>query len=177
MIPPRSPYSLIQEDLWPNEWKILVSCILLNCTTRKQVEKVMPRLFQLCPDAASMSVVDKEPLARVIAPLGFKNKRSSTLISMSKAYLKGGWTHAKELPGVGEYAAAAWEIFVKRSMPSMCPKDHALTLWWKWHQRHRASSRMATELPTSSPTTGSWSTDVRRGGTVDRTEWVAYVRW
>lgn len=136
MIPPRSPYGLIQEDLWPNEFKILVVCMLLNCTTRKAVEKVVPRLFKKYPDAASLSAADLSDLANIIAPLGFRNRRSIGLVKMSAAYLRKDWKHAKELPGIGPYAAAAWEIFSKKSVPATCPNDHALTLWWKWYQKH-----------------------------------------
>ena len=136
MIPPRSPYSLIQEDLWPNEWKILVACMLLNCTTRAAVEKVLPRLFTSYPDAHSMSHADQQHLSQLISCLGFKNRRSSNLIKMSRHYLSGSWKHAKDLPGIGDYAAAAWEIFVRGTLPNDCPKDHALTYYYNWRKRH-----------------------------------------
>lgn len=136
MPPPRSPYCLIQEDLWPNNWKILIVCVLLNRTTRKQVEKILPSLFKLCPTVQSMSNCNLSQLTSVIAPLGFKNKRAITLINLSKNYLKTNWTHAKELPGIGDYGAAAWDIFVLGKIPDVCPKDHALTLYYKWLTKH-----------------------------------------
>ena len=43
--PPKSPVGLIQEELWPDEWKILISCLMLNQTTRKQVDKVIWKFF------------------------------------------------------------------------------------------------------------------------------------
>ena len=136
MIPPRSPYSLIQEDLWPNEWKILVSCILLNRTTRKQVEKVLPALFSSFPDAASMSQADCDALSQIIARLGFKNRRAKTLIEFSKKYLSKSWNDAEELPGVGAYAHAAWSIFCKKDIPKEAPVDHALVKYYHWRKRH-----------------------------------------
>lgn len=134
MIPPRSPWSLIQEDLWPDEWKILVSCILLNRTTRKHIEPILPRLFLLYPNANSMANASHEMLSEIIAPLGFKNRRAETLVKMSKKYIKKDWAHARELPGIGDYAAAAWEMFCCQTMPESCPKDGALTRVWKWRQ-------------------------------------------
>lgn len=136
MIPPRSPYSLIQEDFWPDRYKILIVCMLLNCTTRKAVEKVVPRLFHQYPDADSMAVADPVQLKAMIESLGFGNRRTTRLIEMSKAYVSGKWSHPRDLPGVGDYAAAAWDIFVLRSPPSKPPRDHALTLWWEWHHIH-----------------------------------------
>lgn len=135
-IPPVSPYGLIQETLWPNEWRILVACMLLNCTTRKQVEKILPSLFKKYPDALAMSEADKDELSLVISTLGFKNRRSHNLIMMSKRYLDSSWNHASELPGIGKYGSAAWEIFIKGIMPPRCPDDHALTLYYKWRKLH-----------------------------------------
>lgn len=134
-IPLRSPYGLIQEDLWPNEWAIFVACILLNCTTRKSVEKVFPDLIRRYPDAHSMSQADSSELSHIIARLGFGNRRSRYLIEMSKAYLKKDWKHASELPGIGEYASAAWEIFIKNELPSTCPKDGALSAYYCWRKK------------------------------------------
>jgi endonuclease III len=115
--------------------------MLLNCTTRKSVEKVVPKLFRRYPDALSMSEADIDELSQIIASLGFRNRRSRGLVKMSKAYLTPEWKHAKELPGIGHYGAAAWEIFVRKEIPKDCPKDHALTLWYKWYQRHHGENK------------------------------------
>lgn len=136
MIPPRSPYCLIQEDLWPDEWKILVACMLLNCTTRSAMEKVLPRLFAKYPDAHAMAAADSGDLSQVIASLGFGNRRAGNLIKMSQHYLGSNWKHAKELPGIGDYAAAAWEIFVRGTLPLAPPRDHALVRYYNWRKKH-----------------------------------------
>jgi methyl-CpG-binding domain protein 4 len=135
MIPKRSPYGLIQEDLWPNEWRVLVACILLNRTTRKQIEKVLPRLFAEYPDANSMASADQGRLSQIIARLGFKNRRAGNLINFSKKYATKSWKHASELPGIGEYASSAWEIFFLGRI-SECPKDHALVKYYHWRKSH-----------------------------------------
>jgi endonuclease III len=110
--------------------------MLLNCTTRRAMEKIVPRLFAKYPDAASMAAADREELSALIAPLGFRNRRSKGLIEMSRAYDRGGWRHASELPGIGDYAAAAWEIFSQGTLPPQCPKDHALTKYYQWRKLH-----------------------------------------
>lgn len=132
MIPPRSPFCLIQEDLWPNKWKMLVSCVLLNRTTRKQVEKILPQLFSMCPTPKDMAHCDPDLLASVISPLGLKNRRAVTLINLSKSFLMSNWTHASELPGIGEYGSAVWDIFVLNKMPLQAPNDHALVWYYNW---------------------------------------------
>lgn len=136
MIPPRSPFGLIQEDLWPDEWKILVSCMMLNCTSRKQVEKVIDKFFQKWPDATSLLSSSIDEICELITPLGFKNRRAKMLLEMSEHYTKIRWNHASELPGIGEYATRAWEIFIKNRLGNEPPKDGALVVYWNWRKKH-----------------------------------------
>ena len=74
--PPKSPHSLIQEHLWPNEWKVLVSCLLLNLTTRKQVDKVIDKLFTTYPGPVSMAAANDNELREIIKSLGNFLKKS-----------------------------------------------------------------------------------------------------
>ena len=138
-IPPRSPFSLIQEDLWPSEWKILISCMMLNCTTRRQVEKILPAFFKRWPTPESLSSANVGEVSSMISSLGFQNRRAEALVKMTKAYLKKDWKHAQELPGIGQYASAAWQIFVLGTLPDNCPKDHALVLYYKWIKEKEAA--------------------------------------
>ena len=124
--PPISPHGLIQETLWPNEWKILISCLLLNLTTRKQVDKVIDQLFYEFPDPASMVMANEEKLAAIIKLLGLVNKRVKTLKRFSHEYMTKGWTTPKELYGCGKYADDAWHIFFKGNWQLVEPSDHAL---------------------------------------------------
>lgn len=135
MMPRRSPYSLIQEDLWPDEWKCLVVCVMLNCTTRKQVEKVLPTFFLKWPTAEATSAANPTEMSQVISALGFKNRRTATLIRLAKEYSSKSWTHVHELPGIGEYASRMWEMFFLDFLGNDQPSDGALTMYWKWRQR------------------------------------------
>lgn len=136
MIPQRSPYGLIQEDLWPDEWKCLIACLMLNCTSRKQVEKVIPSFFKLWPTPTHLLSSCPSAVSDVIAPLGFRNRRTTRLFDMTKKYVESDWSHAIELPGVGEYAARAWEIFFKNDLGKEPPRDGALVLYWRWRMQH-----------------------------------------
>jgi methyl-CpG-binding domain protein 4 len=136
MIPPRSPFGLIQEDLFPDEWKCLVACLMLNCTARKQVEKIIPTFFQKWPDPVNFLAARQEDVADLIAPLGFRNRRTKRLFDMTKAYFENEWTHISELPGIGEYASRAWEIFFKNELGNEPPNDGALILYWKWRKKY-----------------------------------------
>jgi len=135
MIPPTSPYSLIQESLWPDEWKCLVVCVMLNCTSRKQVEKVLPIFFEKWPTAADILKADKEEMSSLLSVLGFKNRRTDRLFKLATAYQKKDWTHVHELPGIGEYASRMWEMFFLDILGDDQPSDGALTLYWKWRKK------------------------------------------
>lgn len=130
--PPKSPHSLIQEDLWPDAYKILVVCQMLNCTTRKQVEKVLDKFFDRWPDAESLAAAEQAAVSDVIASLGFKNRRAKNLVGMARKYIEGGWSDSRDLPGVGEYAGRAHDIFIRGIIGDVPPKDHALVQYWQF---------------------------------------------
>jgi methyl-CpG-binding domain protein 4 len=130
--PPKSPHSLIQESLWPDEWKILVSCLLLNQTTRKQLDKVIDTFFKLWPDPQSLIEASLEDISEVIKPLGFWRRRPKTLKKFTEQYLLGGWKQPIELYGCGKYANDAWLIFVQGDWRSVSPQDHALNKYHDW---------------------------------------------
>jgi len=118
-----------------SEWLILVTCMMLNCTTRKQVEKVLPEFRRRWPTPQAFAGASTDEVRELIRPLGFANRRAANLQKMTAAYLAGGWKHARELPGIGAYAAAAWEIFCDGKLPEECPQDHALTQYWRWAKK------------------------------------------
>lgn len=135
MKPPlMSPYGLIQESLWPDEWLVLVSCVLLNCTRRKQVEQVFDVFTHLLPDPKSLLECDPEMLRDQIMTLGFMQRRASTLKKLAAAYMT--WDHVdpSTLPGIGEYGTRAWKIFMKDDLGDDEPKDGALKLYWRWRK-------------------------------------------
>lgn len=135
MIPPRSPHGLIQEDLYPDEWKCIVACIMLNCTTRKQAEKILPEFFNRWPNPHSYISADPKEVINLISPLGFGTRRTQRLFDMSNYYVKKNWKHARELPGVGEYASRMWEIFFKNKLGDNPPNDGSLAKYWLWRKK------------------------------------------
>lgn len=128
--PPK--YGLVQEKYLPDGWKVLCCCLCLNLTTRKQMEPVMEVLFQKWPTSSNLASANPADVEDVIKSLGMQKKRASTLISMSSQYSSGAWKDVRELKGVGEYAARAYEIFILGKLGSSPPKDHALLLYWNF---------------------------------------------
>lgn len=138
--PPISPHGLIQEHLWPNEWYILVACLMLNCTTRKQVEKVLPGFITSWPTPQALLAADPLAIESVIKPLGFGRRRTAALQKLADAYLNTSWTDSRQLPGVGEYAGRAHDIFCRGLIGAEPPNDHALVDWWNWYTAHHTGT-------------------------------------
>lgn len=142
-IPPRSPFGLIQEDLWSpraeSEWLILVTCIMLNCTSRKQVEGVLPEFISRWPTPQRFLTSDRYSVVELCKPLGFANRRTDNLLKMTRRFVSNDWTHARELPGIGEYAARAWEMFCMGELGDEPPRDGALTVYYGWLKQARST--------------------------------------
>lgn len=132
MIPKRSPFGLLQEDVAPNEWLSLVVCVMLNCTSRKQVEKIFPEFIRRWSRPEAFLRASRDDVVALCAPLGFANRRTDRLFALTSRYLEGGWVHAQELPGIGTYGARSWEMFCHGIIGEDPPKDGALGLYWHW---------------------------------------------
>ncbi len=128
-IPPKSPYDLLQERFWPDEWKILVVCLLLNQTSRKQVEPMISRFFEKYPDPSSIISASEDSLIEILKPLGLVNRRIMILKKFSSQFLTKEWETAKDLYGCGKYADDTWRIFCKGDWKLVEPNDHALVFY------------------------------------------------
>lgn len=125
-IPPKSPYDLLQERFWPDDWKILVTCLLLNQTSRKQVEPMIQDFFSRYPDPISLISAPEDRLREELCSLGLVNRRVKILKRFCEEYLSEEWSDAKELYGCGKYADDAYNIFIKGEWRLLEPNDHAL---------------------------------------------------
>jgi len=137
LIPSVSPYGLIQELIWPNEWLIIVSCILLNQTSRKQVERIFPDFIKKWQSPEAFKDADPKEVSLLIKSLGFCNRRTKNLFKMTEMYLTHKWVSAKELPGVGEYGDVAHAIFCCGKVPTTPPDDHALKKYFVWYSKQQ----------------------------------------
>ena len=121
--------------------------MFLNCTSRKQAEKVLPTIFIKWPTPDALINADRQALVDTIRSLGFANRRSENIIKMSKAYISGAWKDVRELPGIGEYAGAAYDIFCRGTLPDAPPNDGALVRYYNWRRLHeeREETRPANQ--------------------------------
>lgn len=130
--PPQSPLGLLEEVLWDRPWALLLCCILLNQTSRAQVDPVLARLLAAFPDAASLASADVAQIEELLRPLGLHRRRARTLIAFSAAFLKGEWRKPEDLPGIGRYGSEAHELFCRGQWRELEPQDHALRWYIDW---------------------------------------------
>lgn len=105
---------MLEAHYTDNLWKMLVACVLLNRTRRKQVDAVIDDLFKKWPTPESMSAATKDHIAHAIRSLGFYNRRAHSLVELSKRYVEH-HPHSVDavasLPGIGRFALEAYKIF------------------------------------------------------------------
>ena len=110
-VPPKSPYNLIQEQLWEDPWKIFVVCIFCNLTKRVQAEPYFWECVSRWPKPADMASANPAEIEEIIQPLGLSRRRSKALVQMSKDYMQKEWNDNPEaLYGIGKYISDVYKI-------------------------------------------------------------------
>ena len=141
-IPPKSPYNLIQEQLWKDPWKIFVACIFCNLTKRVQSEPFMWEFFSKYPNPKQASQADPKEIEKMIQPLGLSRRRSVSLVRMSNDYLLKDWKNQPDvLYGIGKYASDAYLIFCLGKWREVSPKDGALVNYHNFLKKKYSSDR------------------------------------
>jgi methyl-CpG-binding domain protein 4 len=126
-IPPRSPYDLLQEQIYDDPWKIFVCCIFCNLTKRRTSEPYFWETIKRWPTPKDLANADEQELLSLIAPLGLSERRMRALKRMSDDYINLDWRDdPKCLYGIGKYASDAYQIFCAGNWQSVEPKDGAL---------------------------------------------------
>lgn len=150
-----SPLGLLEELFLRDPWKLLVSTICLNVTTRQQVDRVLYEVLRKWPDAISTAQANWEEISSVVASLGLRTKRAQGLIRFSKEYLDLTKEHdafslteiqVKSLYNIGQYGWTAYEVFILKRLPSGSVKvcDHALQLYVEYQLGRQASGSRAS---------------------------------
>lgn len=126
-----SPYTLIQEHLRNDPWKLLVACIMLNQTSAVQVKKVIWGFFEKWPDAVSCAAANIEEIKAHIKPLGLYNRRSKSISNLSKKWASQDFDSILDLPGIGKYAYDSYKMFCEGILVDDV-KDKELKNYLNW---------------------------------------------
>lgn len=123
-IPPRSPYSLIQEELFNQPFWLLIACILLNRSSRVVAQRVLSELMIRWPAPSDIVSADQQALADCVKCLGFVKRRTAFVSSLARAAA----SHQDLLQqkGIGEYAKRSYTIFCCGELGESGPDDGSL---------------------------------------------------
>ncbi|XP_046406484.1 methyl-CpG-binding domain protein 4-like [Ischnura elegans] len=130
--PPKSPYNLIQENLFSHPWKLLVATIFLNKTAGKNAVPIVLKFLDTWNTPESVLHADINEMENLIRPLGLQKKRAQTIIKFSEEYLNKNWTYPIELHGIGKYGNDSYRIFCINEWKLVQPEDRKLNLYHKW---------------------------------------------
>lgn len=112
-----SPYTLIQEELRDEPWKLLVAVILLNQTSAKQARPVWEEFFgkYSTPDIllSSGDFSADGDIVSLFRPLGFQNRRAERILLMTLDFTVWNGSDPLDLYGIGKYGADSYNMFVK----------------------------------------------------------------
>lgn len=138
MIRQTSPYLLLQEIYNEHPWRVLVCCIMLNCTSRKQVDRVRDEFFKRYPGPREAVAADSSEMSQIISHLGFRNRRTASIQRFSNDWLTRDWLEPSELYGIGQYAQDSWDIFYKGNL-QIEPNDGVLGKYLEWARQQDKS--------------------------------------
>jgi len=125
--PPESPYTLLQEQIYDDPWKIFVCCIFCNLTKRLTAEPYFWETIKRWQTPKALLNANEKDLIALISPLGLSERRSRALKRMSNDFINKEWKdNPTVLYGVGKYASDAYRIFCLGDWRNVEPKDGAL---------------------------------------------------
>lgn len=132
---PEHKYDLLECHFMPDQWKVLVVCILLNRTTRRQVERIIYGFFREFRDHEEL--LSKKSLIQFkLYSLGMATRRTETLINFCLdyiEYLEGNKT-IDQLHGIGKYAYDCWRLLFLDDL-TIKPEDKALKNYIKYYDQ------------------------------------------
>lgn len=136
----RMPEPILQCFFYPDRWKVLCTCVFLNCTRRCQVENIVWKFFEKYPTPEALLAAPDEEVQALIRPLGFYKRRTTSLKRLSEDFISGNWKSPEELSSVGEYASTCYRMMFDFEIPTTPPNDHALKDLWSWMRNKLRSS-------------------------------------
>ncbi len=85
-VPPRSPYHLVQEDLFHDPFKLLVATIFLNRTGGDRAVPLALQFLRRWPDPRAVAEAEEDQIADLLQPLGLNRRRAKVLQRFSSEY-------------------------------------------------------------------------------------------
>ena len=107
---------MVQQQV-KSEWQHMVGVMCLNLTYRKQVKKLLPKLFKRYPNASAFIRGRYNAQEKMLRPLGMSTVRVKRMRQMSLDFLSWDYKDATDLHGIGKYGSDSYKIFYKNEIP------------------------------------------------------------
>ena len=130
--PPRSPYCLIQEDLYSDPWQLLIATIFLTKTSASKAIPQIHKFLAKWPTVEAVINANYDEILTFLTPLGLENTRTRIILRFSDEYLEKDWKYPKELHGIGKYGNDSYRIFCVNEWRAVKPDDIPLTMYRNW---------------------------------------------
>jgi len=131
-IPPRSPYALIQEDLFHNPWQLLIATIFLTKVTAKLAIPKIHDFLQKWPTPEDVIKADQQDLLCSVENLGLERTRVKTIKGFTADFLSKDWKYPIELYGIGKYGNDSYRMFCVNEWRTVQPDDILLSKYKDW---------------------------------------------
>ena len=128
--------SLMVQQQVKSVWQHMVGVMCLNLTYRKQVKKLLPKLFKRYPNATAFIRGRYNTQEKMLRPLGMSTVRSKRLKYMSVDFLSWDGKDATDLYGIGKYGSDSSRIFYKNEIPKDV-QDKELKKYINWQRGRR----------------------------------------
>ena len=100
------------ELIYDSPFQLLIATILAAQATDKQVNILTKKLFDVCPDATTMSVTDPETIRDLVRSINYCNNKAKNILAVSKKLVEeyegevpASRDALESLPGVGRKTA------------------------------------------------------------------------
>ena len=117
-------------------WQHMIGVMCLNLTYRKQVKKLLPKLFKRYPNATAFIRGRYNTQERMLRPLGMSTVRAKRMRQMSLDFLSWNRKDATDLHGIGKYGSDSYRIFYKNEIPKDV-EDKELKRYINWQRGRR----------------------------------------
>jgi A/G-specific adenine glycosylase len=105
--------------LWTDEYRVLVTEVLLQRTRAAAVEAVLPTLFSAYPSWSAMAAAPPGELESVIAVLGLASRRGATLRRLATDRDDSTGSDYASTAGIGQYISRAVRVTILASREAM----------------------------------------------------------
>ena len=133
---------------WTDEYRVLVTEVLLQRTRAGVVETRLPAFFAKYPDWAALASAPLEELRRALAPLGLSHRRAASLSALARALSgPGELAEYETMPGVGQYIGRAARVAMQESREAMVDANFVRVLQRAFPGPWTPQSRIGRFLP------------------------------